>query len=89
MTLIVVVTSIQMFIRCISGGGAVTINPIIVEKINAVEAPDVVKEMLHDILKTEDRIQTNDDQRSASTYMGKILIKYADGDEVVKFCEKW
>ena len=79
----------QMFLKCFLRVGGVPINPMIIEKINALEAPDVVKDVLHDILKIEDRVQVDNDQRNAPTYMGKILAKHANCDEVVKFCEKW
>ena len=78
-----------MLLKGFLRGGSVAINPMIIEKINALEVPDIVKDVLQDILKIEDRVQTDNEQRNAPTYMGKILAKHANCDEVVKFCEKW
>lgn len=62
-------------------------NPLIVKKINAIDVPDDIKNILHEILNMEEVVQSKGEQRNASNYMSRVLEKYADNEIVVRYCE--
>lgn len=64
------------------------INPLILEGIDSLDAPDSVKRMLHDIVEVENSITVGSDRHAPSAAIKRIIEGCADNDEVVEFCGK-
>ena len=65
------------------------VNPLIIKEVNALDVPDSIKKVLHDILKVEDEIEAGDDRHVDTRSIKRILERYADNNEVVEFCDKY
>ncbi len=63
-----------------------TINPLILDKIDSLDVPDKIKMILKEILEMEDRLEIHDEKRGAVSSISKILEKYADEGDVKEFC---
>ena len=62
------------------------INPLIIEGIDSLDAPDIVKRMLRDIVEVENSITVGSDRYAPSAAIKRIIERCADNEEVVKFC---
>ena len=65
-----------------------TINPLISAKIQNDEIPSKIKQILNEILNMEIDMDKQNAQKDFKSNIGKILEKYADDEEVCKFCEQ-
>ena len=65
------------------------INPYITDKIKNDNQPEKIKQVLNEILKREDEMEIEGAQKDYKQNIAKILEKYADDDEIKKFCERY
>ena len=66
-----------------------TINPLISDKIQNDEIPSKVKQVLNEILNMEINMDAQNARKDYKSNIGKILEKYADDEEICKFCERY
>ena len=62
------------------------INPLITDKISSDNLPDKVKKVLNEILRLEEDMEIHDAVKDYKSNISKILDKYADDEEIRKFC---
>lgn len=65
-----------------------TINPLIVKGINALDVPDSVKRVLHEIIEVENNITVGTDRHAATMSIKRILESCAEDKKVVEFYGK-
>ncbi len=63
------------------------INPLIINKIDDLDIPNKMKEILKEVLKIEETMTLLNEKNYKN--MEKILKKYADDDDVKGFCSKY
>lgn len=64
------------------------INPLIIKGIESLDAPDSVKQVLHDVLEVEDSDMAWGDREAVNMSIKRILKECTNNKEVVEFCDK-
>lgn len=64
------------------------INPLILAKIENLDVPDKIKEIIKKILNTEDSMEILGGKRNAVDSLAKILEEYDNDPEVQEFCKQ-
>ena len=64
------------------------INPLIRSEVNCLDVPDKIRGILNEILDAEVHIEAYDENQAAASAITKILVKYANDEDVVEFCSK-
>ena len=64
------------------------INDLILRKIDSLDIPDKIKEVLTEILMAEEQMRILNDKNYKAN-LDKILQRYADCDDVMEFCSTY
>ncbi len=65
------------------------INEIILKKLDELDIPDKMKNILKEILRIEEEMKILGSKRDYKNNMSKILEKYADDEDVMEFCSRY
>ena len=65
------------------------INPLILEKIDNLDIPTKIKEILNEALNAEDQMNILHETKNFKENIVKILEKFADDEEVRRFCKDY
>ena len=64
------------------------INDLILRKIDSLDIPDKMKDVLKEILIAEEQMKILND-KNYKTNLNKILQRYADCDDIMEFCRTY
>lgn len=64
------------------------INDLILKKIDSLDIPDKMKDVLKEILVAEEQMRILNDKNYKAS-LDKILQRYADCDDVMEFCSTY
>lgn len=65
------------------------INPKILQKIDLLDVPDKIKQIITLVLETEEELEASGTQRQFFKNYDKLLDRFAKDDDLLRFCETY
>ena len=65
------------------------VNPKIVQKIEGLEAPPKIKQILQNILEVEDANEAMETQKQIIKTYDRLLERFSKDEELKKFCDEY
>ena len=77
-----------MFLKHIFMIRLLPINDLILKRIDGLDIPSKMKDVLKEILKAEEKMKILNDKNYTDN-LSKVLQNYADDDDIKEFCTKY
>lgn len=65
------------------------INPKILQKVDSLDVPDKIKQIITQVFDTEEELEATGTQKQFLKIYDKMLDKFAKEEDLLKFCEEY